>query len=360
MRHKFMFNQLIINNPFLQTEILGNIAFDWIKAIAIFFIALGILKLFQVVLITRLKKIFKKTKTELDDIVINAIDAIYWPFYVFAALYFAIQFIAVPQIIGKWAFYVFLIVVVYYAIKFLAELIDFGAKMVIAKKEGEQDAGIVKLITAVAKIILWLGAFVLILSNMGYNVTSLIAGLGIGGIAIALALQNILGDLFSSLAIYLDKPFKVGDFVVLGDQMGTVKKIGIKTTRIQTPQGEELVVSNSELTKAQVRNFGVMERRRNLQHIGVTYDTSAEKLKRIPGMINEIIKKQSDVDCDRIHFKSFGDSSLIFEVVYYVKTGDYKEFMDMQEKINLEIVEKFNQENIEIAFPTQTVYLKKE
>lgn len=355
-----MFNQLIINNPFLQTEILGNIAFDWIKAIAIFFIALGILKLFQVVLITRLKKIFKKTKTELDDIVINAIDAIYWPFYVFAALYFAIQFIAVPQIIGKWAFYVFLIVVVYYAIKFLAELIDFGAKMVIAKKEGEQDAGIVKLITAVAKIILWLGAFVLILSNMGYNVTSLIAGLGIGGIAIALALQNILGDLFSSLAIYLDKPFKVGDFVVLGDQMGTVKKIGIKTTRIQTPQGEELVVSNSELTKAQVRNFGVMERRRNLQHIGVTYDTSAEKLKRIPGMINEIIKKQSDVDCDRIHFKSFGDSSLIFEVVYYVKTGDYKEFMDMQEKINLEIVEKFNQENIEIAFPTQTVYLKKE
>ena len=355
-----MFTQLIINNPFLQTEILGNIAFDWIKAIVIFFIALGILKLFQTILIVRLKKLFKKTKTELDDVVINAIDAIYWPFYVFAALYFAIQFIVVPQIIGKWAFYIFLIVVVYYAIKFLAELIDFGAKMVIAKKEGEQDVGIIKLITAAAKIILWLGAFVLILSNMGYNVTSLIAGLGIGGIAIALALQNILGDLFSSLAIYLDKPFKVGDFVVLGDQMGTVKKIGIKTTRIQTPQGEELVVSNSELTKSQVRNFGVMERRRNLQHIGVTYDTPAEKLKRIPGMIKEIIDKQSNVDCDRIHFKSFGDSSLIFEVVYYVKTGDYKKFMDMQGKINLEIVEKFNQENIEIAFPTQTLYIKKE
>ncbi len=355
-----MFNQLINNNPFLQAEILGNTTFDWLKAVVIFFIALGILKLFQVILIVRLKKIFKKTKTELDDIVINAIDAIYWPFYVFAALYFAIQFIVAPQIIGKWAFYIFLIVVVYYAIKFLAELIDFGAKMIIAKKEGEQNTGIIKLLSAVAKIILWLGAVVLILSNMGYNVTSLIAGLGIGGIAIALALQNILGDLFSSLAIYLDKPFKVGDFVVLGDQMGTVKKIGIKTTRIQTPQGEELVVANSELTKSQVRNFGIMKKRRNLQHIGVTYDTPAEKLKRVPDMIKAIIDRHDNVEYNRIHFKSFGDSGLIFEVVYYVKTGDYKEFMDMQEKINLAIVEKFNQENIEIAFPTQTVYVKKE
>jgi len=354
-----MFNKLIINNPFLQTVIFNNTTFDWIKAVVIFFIAIGILKLFQTILIARLKKIFAKTKTELDDLIISAIDAIYWPFYVFAALYFAIQFIAVPQAIERWAFYIFLIVIVYYAIKFLAELIDFGAKMVIAKKEGEQDVGIIKLISAVAKILLWLGAVVLILSNMGYNVTSLIAGLGIGGIAIALALQNILGDLFSSLAIYFDKPFKVGDFVVLGDQMGTVKKIGIKTTRIQTPQGEELVVANSELTKSQVRNFGVMERRRNLQQIGVTYDTPAEKLKRIPDMIKQIIEKQGNVDFDRVHFKSFGDSSLIFEVVYYVKTGDYKEFMDMQEKINLEIVEKFEDENIEIAFPTRTVYVKK-
>lgn len=353
-----MFTQLIINNPFLQIVIFGNTTFDWIKAIVIFFIALGILKLFQTILIAHLKIIFEKTKTEIDDIVINAIDAIYWPFYVFAAIYFAIQFIFVPQAIEKWSFYVFLIVIVYYAIKFLVELIDFGAKIIIAKKEGEQNVGIIKLLSSVAKIILWLGAVVLILSNIGYDVTSLIAGLGIGGIAIALALQNILGDLFSSLAIYFDKPFKVGDFVVLGDQMGTVKKIGIKTTRIQTPQGEELVVSNSELTKAQVRNFGVMERRRNLQHIGVTYDTPAEKLKHIPDMIKEIIDKQGNVDCDRIHFKSFGDSSLVFEVVYYVKTGDYKKFMDMQGKINLAIVEKFNHENIEIAFPTRTVYVK--
>ena len=354
-----MFTQLIINNPFLQTEIFGNTAFVWIKAIAVFFIALLILKLFQTILIARLKKAFAKTKTQLDDLIINAVDAIYWPFYVFAAMYFAIQFIAVPEVISKWSFYIFMIVVVYYAIKFLAELIDFGAKMIIEKKDDKQSEGIIKLLSSAAKIALWVGAAVLVMANMGYNVTSLITGLGIGGIAIALALQNILGDLFSSLAIYFDKPFKVGDFIVLGDKMGGVKKIGIKTTRIQTPQGEELIISNSELTKSQIRNFGVMERRRNLQHIGVTYDTPAEKLKRIPDMIKSAIEKQDNVEFDRVHFKSFGDSSLVFESVYYVLTGDYKEFMNMQEKVNLAIIEKFEQEKIEIAFPTQTVYVKK-
>lgn len=355
-----MFNQLIINNPFLQIEIFSNTAFVWLKAIVIFFIALLILKLFQSILIVRLKKIFAKTKTKIDDLIINAIDAIYWPFYVFASLYIAMQFISVPEIIEKWSFYIFMVVVAYYAIKFLAELIDFGAKMIIKKKGGEQDVEIIKLISSVAKVLLWLGAAVLALSNMGYNVTSLITGLGIGGIAVALALQNILGDLFSSLAIYFDKPFKVGDFIVLGDKMGSVKKIGIKTTRIQTPQGEELVVPNSELTKSQIQNFGVMERRRNLQHIGVTYNTPAEKLKRIPDMIKTAIENTGNLEFDRVHFKSFGDSSLIFESVYYVLSGDYKEFMDMQEKVNLAIIEKFEQENIEIAYPTQTVYLKKE
>ncbi|MEA3463495.1 MAG: mechanosensitive ion channel family protein [Patescibacteria group bacterium] len=355
-----MFNQLIINNPFLQIEIFGNTAFVWLKTAAVFFIALLILKLFQSILIARLKKVFAKTKTKLDDLIINVIDAIYWPFYVFAATYFAIQFIAVPEIISKWSFYVFMIVVVYYAIKFLSELIDFGAKMIIEKKEDQQSEGIIRLLSSAAKIALWAGAAVLVMANMGYNVTSLITGLGIGGIAIALALQNILGDLFSSLAIYFDKPFKVGDFIVFGDKMGGVKKIGIKTTRIQTPQGEELVVANSELTKSQIRNFGVMEKRRNLQHIGVIYGTPFEKLKRIPDMIKEIIKAQDKAEYSRVHFKSFGDSSLVFEVVYYVLSGDYVEFMDMQENINLAIVEKFNQENIEIAFPTQTVYVKKE
>ena len=298
--------------PFLQISFLGNTIADWAIALVIFFVVLLVLKLFKNIIVAKLKSLAKKSKTEIDDLVIDAIKAIHWPFYVLIAIYVSLQSLHISSAIDKWAFYILLIAIVYYAIRFFERLIDFGAKIIIKKQEeGEENTGIIKLISTVAKIILWAGAIVLILSNLGYNVTSLVAGLGIGGLAIALAIQNILGDLFSSLSIYFDKPFKIGDFIVVGDQMGTVKKVGIKTTRIQLLQGEELVVANSEITKSQLRNFGVMERRRLVLNIGVTYDTPAEKLEKIPGYIEEIIKGEENTEVDRIHFKSFGDSALI-------------------------------------------------
>ncbi|MFH1523024.1 MAG: mechanosensitive ion channel family protein [Patescibacteria group bacterium] len=355
-----MSEQFLNNYPFLSYIVLGNNIFYWFKALIIFIVALVLLKLFKTILISKLKNIAEKTKTEIDDVVIGAINAIHWPFYILVSIYIALQFIEISPVVMQWSFYIILVAVAFYGVKFLEKIIDYGAKIVVAKKEArEESAGIVRLISSALKVVLWIGAVVLIFSNMGYDLTSLIAGLGIGGIAIALALQNILGDLFSSLAIYFDKPFKVGDFVVLGDQMGTVKKIGLKTTRIQVPQGEELIVANSELTKAQVRNFGVMERRRGLIHLGVTYDTSHEKLKKIPEMLKTIIEKQDDTEADRIHFKTFGDSSLLYEIIYYVNSGDYATFMDIQQSINLAIIDKFEKEKIEIAFPTQTLYLKK-
>ncbi|MBU4257206.1 mechanosensitive ion channel family protein [Patescibacteria group bacterium] len=254
------------------------------------------------------------------------------------------------------AFAVFLLIIA--AQKF----IDYGAEKIIKKREkGEGDnAEIIKLLSVIAKILLWVVAVLFILSNLGYNVTSLIAGLGIGGIAAALALQNILGDIFSSFSIYFDKPFKPGDFIVVSGHTGVVKKIGIKSTRIQTLQGEELIMSNSELTKASVQNFGLMRRRRIVFNVGVIYDTPAEKLKRIPDMIRKIIEAQAETEVDRVHFKSFGDSSLMYEIVYYVESGEYNRYMDIQQAINLAIVDKFEEEKIVIAYPTQTVYVKKE
>lgn len=260
--------------------------------------------------------------------------------------------------ISSWiiAFAAFLLIIA--AQKF----IDYGAKKIIKKREnGEGDSGeIIKLLSVIAKILLWAVAVLLILSNLGYNVTSLIAGLGIGGIAVALALQNILGDIFSSFSIYFDKPFKPGDVIVVSGHTGAVKKIGIKSTRIQTLQGEELIMPNSELTKASVQNFGLMRRRRIVFNLGVIYDTPAEKLKRIPDMIRKIIEAQAETEVDRVHFKSFGDSSLIYEIVYYVGTGDYNKYMDIQQAINLAIIDKFEEKKIEIAYPTRTVYVKKE
>lgn len=242
------------------------------------------------------------------------------------------------------------------------KFIDYGAKKIIKKREKvEGDSGeIIKLLSMLAKILLWVVAVLLILSNLGYNITSLIAGLGIGGIAAALALQNILGDIFSSFSIYFDKPFKPGDSITVSGHTGVVKKIGIKSTRIQTLRGEELVMPNSELTKASVQNFGAMARRRVVFSIGVAFGTPAEKLKKIPEMIKRIIAAQNETEVDRIHFKTFGDSSLIYEIVYYVGTGDYNRYMDTQQAINLAIVDKLEEEKIEIAYPTRTVYIKKE
>lgn len=355
-----MLESLQASYPILGTEFINNPILTWLIAIIVFLSALGALKLLRTVVVARLKKLLAKTKTRIDDIIINSIDAIYWPFYVVASLYLAVQFVNLPGIVERGAFYVFLAAVVYYAVKFFAAFIDFGAQTLIEKKEGgEENAGIIKLLGTLVKIILWAGAIVLFMSNLGINVTSLIAGLGIGGIAIALAVQNILGDLFNSLAIYFDKPFQIGDFVIVGEQMGTIKKVGIKTTRIQALQGEEIVVSNSDLMGARIQNFGVMQKRRIVFTVGVTYQTPAEKLRQVPDMIKGIISQQEQAEVDRAHFKSFGDSALVYEVVYYVLTGDYNRYMDTQQAINLGIVNKFESEGISIAYPTQTVYVSK-
>ncbi len=209
------------------------------------------------------------------------------------------------------------------------------------------------------KIALWAGAIALLLANMGYNITSLVAGLGIGGIAVALAVQNVLGDVFSSLSIYLDKSFQVGDFIAVGNNYGTVKHIGIKTTRVELLQGEELVVSNSQLTSAEIRNFGVMEYRRVVFTIGAIYNTHIEKLKKIPSILRKTIEAQDKTEVERVHFKSFGDYSLVFEAVYYIQTADYIEYMDIQQQINFDIAEIFQKEKIEMAYPTQTIQLEK-
>ena len=188
----------------------------------------------------------------------------------------------------------------------------------------------------------------------------MIAGLGIGGIAIAFALQGILGDLFSSFAIFFDKPFEIGDFIKIGDKSGTVRKIGIKTTRLKSTDGDEIVISNQELTGAVLHNYKKTEERRNVLSLGVTYNTPTDKLKMIPVILKKVIDDAENIRFDRAHFKSFGDFALGFEAVYYVKSGNYTQHMDAQQIVNFAIKEGFDKEGIEIAFPTQTVYVEKE
>ena len=212
----------------------------------------------------------------------------------------------------------------------------------------------------VGRLILWVVIFLLVIDNLGVDVTALVAGMGIGGIAVALAVQNILGDLFASLSIVLDKPFVNGDFIVVGDMAGSVEHVGIKTTRIRSISGEQLVFSNSDLLQSRVRNFGRMEQRRVVFSLGVTYQTPAEKLERIPSLIRSAIEAQQGARFDRSHFASYGDSALNFETVYYVESSDYAQHMDILQAVNLRIYRTFEDEGIEFAYPTQTLFVAKE
>jgi small-conductance mechanosensitive channel len=206
----------------------------------------------------------------------------------------------------------------------------------------------------------WVVVLLLGLDNLGIDVTALVAGLGVTGIAVALAVQNILGDLFASLSIVLDKPFVIGDFLAVGDMMGSVEYVGLKTTRLRSLSGEQLVFSNSDLLGSRIRNFGRMAERRALFTIGVTYQTPREKLERIPQMIREAVEAQPQTRFDRSHFARYGDSAITFETVYYVTVPEYPVYMDIQQAINLRIHEAFEREGIEFAYPTQTVFLTKQ
>lgn len=207
------------------------------------------------------------------------------------------------------------------------------------------------------RVLVWVLAVLLLLANLGIDITALMAGLGVGGIAVALAVQTVLKDLLASLSIALDKPFIVGDFLAFGEFMGTVEHIGIKSTRLRSLTGEQLVFSNNDLLEGRIRNYGRMRERRVAFTLGVTYDTPREKLRRIPALIRQAVEAQELTRFDRSHFKSYGDFALQFETVYYLAVPDYNRYMDAQQAINLAIHEAFEREGIEFAFPTQTIHL---
>jgi small-conductance mechanosensitive channel len=324
----------------------SNTAFAYVRALGLFIGLNIILKLIQVVILARLRKLAKVTRTDFDDVLIEIFTKIRPPFYFLVSLYFAMKALQIPGLAESVIRVAFILVIVYEVIRALSRLVDFFIEKYIAAAENngdEHSRTMANAASIVLKVVLWVMGLALALSNLGVDVTSLIASLGIGGIAIALAVQNVLSDIFSSFSIYIDKPFKVGDFIIIGTDKGTVEKIGLKSTRIRTLQGEMLVVSNKELTSARVQNFEKMEKRRYSFTLGVTYGIAEDKLKKIPAM----------------HFAGFGDSSLNLETVFYVNSPDYSAFMDIMQEINLDIYKKFGDEGIEFAYPTQTIHLVK-
>lgn len=346
------------DNDFFQLEFFGNNVYDYLVSLLAFFISLLVLKIVQMMVFGRLKKLTQNTKSDVDDTLIKVFESVKPQFYWFLAFYFAIRILSFDDLVRSIVAVVLIVWVVYQVAVAIQIFVDYVIDKKFEKKETEAKSAI-SLIKLTIKIFVWSLGFLFVLSNLGVDITTFIAGLGVGGIAIAFALQNILGDLFSSFAIFFDKPFQEGDYIVVGDKSGTVEKIGIKTTRVRALQGEEIVFSNQELTTAQVQNFKKLQKRRISFTLGVTYDTPSAKMKKISSLVETAIDRHESTEFDRVFFTAFGESALLFEVVYFVRSPEYSEYLAVNEKILYEIKEKLEKLKIEIAFPTQTVFLRK-
>ena len=344
---------------------LNNTGKQWSIALIIL---LGFIIFFKVVFwstIKYLENAAKKTATNIDDFIIALVDGIKPPVYYFIAFYLASLFLVIPTVANKAVHILFIAIIVWQSIYILLKIVDYVIDAQI-KKAGKSNAGqktILRFLKQVLNGTIWIIGGLMILANMGVNISSLIAGLGIGGIAIALALKNILTDIFSSFSILIDKPFVVGDFIGISDkQQGTVKKIGIKTTRLETRDGQELIIANKKLTEQVVQNFRGKggKKKRNISFIlGVTYETSEKKLKAIPIIIKDIIKKQANTELEKVAFDNFGDFSLNFKILIAINEKEGVKLSEVKSEINYKIFSAFTREGIEFAYPTQTVFVKK-
>ena len=340
----------------LEINFLNNTVYDYVIFLSILIGLLVVFKILQDIVLQKLTVLSQKTKTDIDNTLVEIVKGVRPGFYVFLSFFLSIKHLEISNLMTGIINWILIIWVTYIVIIAAQRLIDYAFYKKIGDESGN-TAQALRTLNTIARSVLWIIGILFILSNMGINITSVMAGLGIGGIAIALALQNILSDLFSSFAIYFDKPFEVGDFIVVGDKIGVVEKIGIKTTRIKALQGEEIVISNQELTTSQIQNFKKLKERRVTFTFGLTYDTSVEKIQKAKTITGAIFEEIKEARFDRCHFYRFEDSSLFFETVYYVNSGDYNMYMDIQEKINLDIKESFEKEDISMAFPTRTIHM---
>jgi len=334
---------------------MNNSVQDYLVFFVIFIVLLILVKLFQKLIINRLEKIVGYSQTNFDDFLVSLVKSINGWFYFYLAFYGASRGLDLPKL-DQWLMAILIIWV----------MIEISSKIQIIIKHvannylsDDKNKVPIQILQKIVVGIIWVIGGLMILSNLGINVNSLVTGLGIGGIAVALAVQNILGDLFSSFAIYFDRPFQIGDFITVGQQQGVVEKIGIKTTRIRALQGEEIVIANNDLTNARIHNYKKMKSRRADFTVGVNYDTSTVKLKKIPKIIEGIIKKIELAEFDRAHLSKLNEYSIDFEVIYFVNSADYLDYMDVKHEIYMQLIEHLVAEKIQLAFPTRTVFVKK-
>jgi len=347
-------------NNFLDTQYWGNSIQDYLITAAIIILTIVITYIIKQII---LRKIQKKSTAEHENrnkFISKSVNRFIIPAIYFGAVYIALEFLSFPKTTSRIIEIVYSVLLTFFFIRFLIAALSYFLSKYFEEKRGEDDSRRLKPLISFLNFLIWIIGLLFLLDNLGFKISAVVAGLGISGIAVALAAQAILGDLFSYFVIFFDRPFEIGDFINFDGNTGTIEKIGIKTTRIRSLSGEQLIVANSKLTSSILHNFKRMESRRVVFGLGVTYQTKSGQLKSIPGLVKSIVEKHEIAKFDRAHFKNYGDFSLNFEFVYYILSADYIEFMDTQEKINLEIYEKFEKLGIDFAYPTQTLVINKQ
>ncbi|MBI5245738.1 MAG: mechanosensitive ion channel [Elusimicrobia bacterium] len=341
---------------FLQNVYFGNAVSAYILAATTFVVSLGLFLIGRKVLIGRLRALAQMTETDLDDIAVEILEKVRSPECYLVAFYFATRPLDMHFKVDRALHVVVVIAVAYRIVTMIQAAVAYLVKRTILADGADvahQDTA--KTVTVAAQGIIAIGAALFVLSNLGFNVTSMVAGLGIGGIAVALAAQAVLGDLFSAMAIYLDKPFVVGDTIKVGDVAGTVEHIGVKTTRVRSISGEMLVFPNSALTSSRIQNFKELTERRSLLAFSVPADTHPSILKKIPGHGRAAVGKAKDARLERAHLVGVRDGGLEFELVFYVRGTDYNAYMDAQETVLLDLLENLRVEGVVLTGPARRV-----
>lgn len=348
-------------NNWWQEIYFGNSVRDWSITLGIIIIAGVVLYGLKKTVLSKLKLLASRTENSVDDSILLGIEHAIIPILYALVIFGAINYLSVPEKAMSRVKTVISVVIMFFILRSVTTAIRaFIVKSLKSKEESEARRKQANGLILVLNITIWVLGFVFLLDNLGYNIGTLIAGLGIGGIAVALAAQTILGDLFAYFIIFFDKPFEIGDYIGFDDKSGTVEYVGLKTTRIRTLSGEQLICSNKNLTDSRVHNYGRMVQRRIVFKFGVAYQTPVRLLKEIPGIVRNIIEQSQVVRFDRGHFMNLGNSTLDFEFVYYILTDDYTVFMNAQQEILLAVFETFESKEIEFAYPTQTLFLEQQ
>jgi small-conductance mechanosensitive channel len=340
----------------MKLSLLGNPIEHWGAAVLAAAVAIAVLYGLRYYLLCRLRKVAGRTETRLDDIAVTVLSSTHTLSILVVALYLGSQFLELGRrqqlLVTRAAISALLLQ--------LAVWGDVGLRAWRDRyRNGAQGDGGRRASSAVlcfvSRLALWVVVFLMVLDNFGFNITTLVASLGIGGVAVALAVQNILGDLFASLSIMLDKPFELGDFIIVGEVLGWVEHIGLKTTRVRGLGGEQVVFSNGDLLKSRIHNHKRLERRRVAFTLRVAYGTPEEQLARIPQMVREIVAAHDKAGFEHCHLMGYGEWSLDFEVVYQYGSPDYFAHLDTQQSIFLALYRRFAEENIQFAHPMSIV-----